>query len=652
MNLSKKGREITLYYLSGRSNELQANILYSSYGSHDLATRYSQIIDNLRKDEVKVLLEPIHDTNDKKAIEDLEYTRKLINLVRSSGRLIKMDWARIDALIEADPRNMASLLNFVTDEKGKQLMHELAQRKYMTMDECWHKLGFKSALKYEKSYYYYEYDLPKMWRESKQTKFLDYVANYHYGPLYTNKPGENRYNAKETIFLVPKKNLIVWDISTRYDGVPIMKGLDIIDNTKLEIFKGADFLSQLPIFSGMKTAGVIKAGVTKVPISVAKKISTLMTLKNLPKFEYTLSDRSYILADLGAYASPETKSTSKKKQAKESSSSNGNYSENLLRAMYDCIFDYDSAFLKYLLSCSVSNLAKFAVEDLVYIMTEILKVIPLLMKSLPVSSDNNSNGAWVSIDSVLDYIIYEEVNSGYWYSTLKFGKYDDVSKTENLSYPDFYPRFKLPIIRGVLQMLAAMGLLDMAYTKDLEKPELRYVRITNAGLWIADRVKELTIEMQKIDDGLNFDPDSLMITIRDTNSPNLALLDDLTEKVTSNRYKITESSIVRNCKTTLELDQRVKRLQNYLLRGEKSDSLQRMISNVYSKVNKVKPTTGDAYYCMDVDPNDKELHKLLISNPQIRKNTLRVEGWKLLVKKSFHSTFLDKLRQSGYLTEN
>jgi len=651
MNLSKKGTEITLFYLPKRNNEIQANILYGNCGSHDLATRYSQIIENLRKDAVKILLEPIYATNAKKAIEDLEYTRNLVNLVMSSGRLIKMDWARIDALIEADPRNMASLLNYLTNETGKKLMHELAQRKCMTINECWKKLGFKSELKFEKSYFYYELDLPKMWRESKQTNFLKSVVNYYYGPHYANLPGENIYNVKETIFLVPKKDLIIWDITTRYDGAPIMHGLDDIDDAGLDIFNGGDFLSQLPIFSGLKTAGIVKAGATKVPISVAKKISSLMTLKSLPKFEYTLCDRSSILADLGAYASPEAVSAAKKLNAQESASYEDNYSENLLKAMYVCIFDYDSKFLKYLLSCSVSHLAKYAIENLVFIMTQILKTIPPLMKNLPVSSENASNGSWVSIDSVMDYIIFEEANSGYWYPTLKFNKYDYVSKTANFSYPDFYPRFKLPIIMGVFQMLAAMGLLDMAYTKDAEKPKLKYLRITNAGLWIANRVKELKIEMQPVDDGLNFDAESLMITIRDTNSPNLALLDDLTEKVTNNRYKITESAILRDCKTALELNERVKRLQNYLLHGEKSDSLQLMISNINSKINKVKPTTGEAYYCMDVDPNDKDLHKLLISNPQIRKNTLRVEGWKLLVKKNFYSTFLDKLRQAGYLTE-
>ncbi len=652
MSLSKKETEITLFYLSKRNNEIQANILYGNYGSHDLATRYSRIMENLRRDEVKILLEPIHDKNDKKGIEDLEYTRKLVNLVMSTGKLIKMDWARIDALIEADPRNMASLLNYMTDETGKNLMHELAQRKCMTIDECWQKLGFKSKLKFEKSYYFYELDLPKMWRDSKQTNFLKYVVNYYYGPFYTNLPGENRYNVKETIFLVPKKDLIIWDISTRYGGAPTLQGLDNIDNTGLDVFNGGDFLSQLPIFSGMKTAGIVKAGATKVPISVAKKISSLMTLRSLPKFEYTLCDRSSILADLGAYASPETISAAKKKNAIESASYDDNYSENLLRAMYGCIYDYDSKFLKHLLSCSASHLTKFAVDNLVWIMTEILKAIHPLMKNLPVSSENASNGAWVSIDNVLDYIVFEEANTGYWYSTIKFNKYDDVSKTENFSYPDFYPRFKLPIIQGIFQMLAAIGLLDMAYTKDTERPKLRYVRITNAGLWIANRIKELTIEMQKIDDGLHFDSESLMITISDTNSPNLALLDDLAEKVTNNRYKITESSILRDCKTAMELNERVKRLQKYLLDGEKSASLDLMIAKIYSKVNKVKHSTGDAYYCMDVDPDDKGLHKLLISNSQIRKNTLRVEGWKLLVKKSFYSTFLDKLRQAGYLTES
>ena len=647
MNIFKRRKEITLYYPPKRINELQAHILYSNSDSHGLATRYSGILENMRKDGVKILLEPIHDSNDKSAIDDLEYTRKLVNLFMASNKLIKLDWARVDALIEVDPRNISTLLNFIAGESGKDIMHEIAQNKYMAIDECWKKLGNKTVLNFDRGYYYYESDLPKMWRDSRQTKFLNNVVNFESGPIYSDKPKENVYNAEQTVFLIPKKALVIWDISTRHNGKPTLRGIESIDDKECNIFSGADFLSQLPIFAGLKNSGIIKAGVTKVPISVAKKISSLMTLKSLPKFKYTISDRNYMLADLGGYASPEAVATARKK-AKLADADN--YAENLLRSMYACIFDDNANFMKYLLSDSASKLSKNATESLVYILTQIFKAVNRLMQAMPTAAENRDEGAWVSFQDVIDFIEYDYATSGnYWKPTLKFNMYDVISRSENFSYPDFYPRFQMPMIQGIFQMMAAMGMMDLAYTKHTA---LKYLRITNAGLWITDRVKQLKIEMQKVDDGLVFDPDTLMFTIRDTNSPNLALLDDLADKVTTNRYKVTQTSLLRDCKTHAELSARVERLQKYLLGGDKSPVLERLISKLYKGVNKVHVTTGQQYICMDVDPNDKELHQFLISTPIIRKNTLRVEGWKLLVKKSFYSAFINKLKEAGYLTES
>lgn len=217
-----------------------------------------------------------------------------------------------------------------------------------------------------------------------------------------------------------------------------------------------------------------------------------------------------------------------------------------------------------------------------------------------------------------------------WPIWIHFGRYDEVSKSADISYPEVYERIKNPVIDGVLQMFASMGLLDFAYrSPEGGGAEIKYLRITNAGLWTTGRIESLKIQKIKVDDGFYFDPDTLMITIRDTESPNIAYLNDLAEKITPNRYKITEASLLRQCKTKTELTTRVGRLCDFVLDGQKSDSLDLLIASLYSKVNKVKPADYSSYELFDVDPDDAALHRFLSSNPAVRKNTLRVEGWKL-----------------------
>lgn len=638
-------KEITIYYPPKNWLENRAKELDRSYNKQTLESKYSYTFKMMSRQDTDVLLKPIEEvpTNAK----DEEYAKKLINLfIKEGGAKLKLDWARINALLDCDPRNLIGIVDFAVYSTAPDMLLKLARLHCMTMGEAWKILGNKSDLKEERGYYSYYYGIepPKQWKLSVATLNLDMMVNYVYAPEKSDKPGQNPYRAKDIFYLLPKPELIIWNFYKRYGIDSSLIPVKEIEDG-LKIYNGSDFISQIPIFEGMKTAGIIKAGATKVSISVAKKIASLMPLKSLPRVEYAMIDRCYILAFLGAYA------TIPDKDKKNSSDIKG-IAETYLKAMYDKVRIDDEKVLKMYLSESTPKIGKRYLETMLYSARCMVEYIKNIFNKLPVDADNN--GLWVRYDNVVDWVEYVEAcetSRVNWLGTsnsfveLDYGNY--------LYYPDYYSRLKMPVIDGALQIFASLGLIDFAYENiDDNHQEIRYVRITNAGLWIAKRTKDLKVEIKKVDDGLHFDSETLMITIRDTNSPNYALLEDLTEKISAKRYRITEGALLRGCKTLPELISREKRLKDYLLKGAESTNLTILTSKVYCKVNKVKPTEDDEYYCMDVDPNDKELHALITGNAQIRKNTLRVEGWKLLVKKHFYSTFLEKLRQAGYLTES
>lgn len=639
--------EVTLYYPSKSWIETRAKQLDDAYSIRSLESKYSSLLSVLRKKDVGVNLEPIPGVEDN--VDNLLYVRKIVNLMQESKQKLKRDWARINALIDCDARNLSALILFLTDSTGEKIMHELAKTKCLTMQSVWNKLGFHSKLKFNKNYnYYYSYyiDIPNEWRESTKTKFLKFVSETKLGPV-EDKNNTKASNSK-TYYLLPNADLICWDIMSRHKGMPLLAAQKV-DEENLMIFEGMDFIAQIPVFYGLKTAGVVKPGATKVPVSAGKKVASIMSLAPLPKIGYTVCDRPYILAMTGAYAKT---TNSAKGKSKAKGNEEVSDTDRLLKGMYQRIFTVDDAIVRYLLSESVAKPTKYTLDCLYYRYKLILELYLKLLNSLPMTSDGSEKGEWVKFDTVLDWLLYMEAIYTENVNWVSIDRSDNISTQVDLSYPDLYPRIKYPVIFGVMQLLAAMGLIDLAYNEDDEGASIKFLRITNAGLWATDRIKKLKVETRKMDDGLHFDPDSLMITIRDTNSPNYVLLSDLTEKVTPNRFKITEAAILKGCKTFAEMKVRIDRLKDYVLGGEESPKLSILIGRLYGRLNKVKITTDEEYICMDVDPDDKNLHQLLSNTSIIRKNTLRVEGWKLLVKKSFYSTLLEKLRQGGYLTES
>lgn len=636
---------ITIYYPPKNWLENRAKELDRSYNKQTLESKYSYALKMMNRQNTDILLKPVEAVPT--GAKDEEYAKKLINLfIKEGGAKLKLDWARINALLDCDPRNLIGIVDFAVYTTAPDMLLKLARLHCMTMSKAWKLLGNKSDLKEERGYYSYYYGVepPKQWKLSVATLNLDLMVNYAYAPEKSDEPGQNPYRAKDIFYLLPKAELIIWNFYKRYgidsSLIPIKKIED-----GLKIYSGSDFISQIPIFEGMKTAGIIKAGATKVPITVAKKIANLMTLESLPRVEHAMIDRCYILAYLGAYVAIPANNN-------KNSSDLEAMAKTYLKAMYDKVRINDEKVLKMYLAESTPKIGKRCLETMLYSAGSMVEYMKNIFNKLPVDAENN--GLWVRYDNVVDWVEYVEAcetSRVNWLGTSN--SYVELDNGNYLYYPDYYTRLKMPVIDGTLQMFASLGLIDFAYENiDDDHQEIRYVRITNAGLWIAKRTKGLNVEIPKVDDGLHFDPETLMITIRDTNSPNYALLEDLTEKISAKRYRITEGALLRGCRTLPELISREKRLKDYLLKGAESTNLTILTGKLYSKVNKVKPTEDDEYYCMDVDPDDKELHALITGNAQIRKNTLRVEGWKLLVKKHFYSTFLEKLRQAGYLTES
>lgn len=224
------------------------------------------------------------------------------------------------------------------------------------------------------------------------------------GPKPDYSEDSNPYAADEEFYLLPKAELIVWDFIKRFGAPDNLKPVEEIED-HLVVYRGIDFISNIPVFEGLKMAGIIKAGTGKVPVSVAKKLAGVMSLSALPVLEYSLSDRYSILANLGAYAII----SGEKGRPAESSLSLPELAGVYLKAMYSAINLSNAALLKLVMYESVPRLSKRVLDMIGYNATIMAHIGRQMLRILPV--DDNSVGKWVTYDNVVAWMEFREATT-------------------------------------------------------------------------------------------------------------------------------------------------------------------------------------------------------------------------------------------------
>lgn len=202
--------ELTMFYTSRKEIEARASILYDHCSKQQLESRYGKLIANINRKDIGILLERSDSTGvkEKDDLKDLEYARKILTLFQGNSQKIKMDWARLNALVECDSRNIASIIDGLMNDTQKDILRRLVEKKCMSIQECWRLLGFKSELKVSEYRYYFGYELPREWTHTSKTNFLDNFVNIVSGPVYEKGKPNSRYGgSSKTFYLIPREPL-------------------------------------------------------------------------------------------------------------------------------------------------------------------------------------------------------------------------------------------------------------------------------------------------------------------------------------------------------------------------------------------------------------------------------------------------------------
>lgn len=210
-----------------------------------------------------------------------------------------------------------------------------------------------------------------------------------------------------------------------------------------------------------------------------------------------------------------------------------------------------------------------------------------------------------------------------------------------------------PYIEGLLASMVAIGALEAEI--EPSHPEdagyfsrMRHVRLTGLGRYLLGLTKKYKLEYKdRFSHQFDLVEGSMLIYSRIPDTPYIQWLKEIGTQV-GRYWRVDTRSFLNGCMNLDDLEHRIDQFHNII-----SDNPGQMWTDFFNKLKKnasngILPYEGPRMQIMSVDPNNKELHKLLASKP-ICDKVVRCEGYNILVPVLEYEEFRKFMVAHGYL---
>lgn len=541
-------------------------------------------------------------------------------------------------LFFGEQSNVLALADVMLPVKEYQLAKEIVEKGAMCLADLPTKLSWPE---YKPSYWGDNLDSKtwERWQDSETTSILSMMSGRLSGaaPQMMTK---RSYYVPNFPYIIPESSMIQMVTGKE---CPKLIGTEIPDpkTQNFTYFCGDDLFGNEETLQNLILSGVLQSGKTKIGINVIKKFSSLITLRQFPENAKTVMSRNEYVAKaaLLTFGEPSSMSLPDKPLT----------DDKFLKDIYSNIQVTKRYMLMDILSGSVKNLQ----YEFYYAKHNALSFLNFAITNTLIECDVYLKNQWVDFKDFVTRVNYNFSlkKFGYIYPDT-FSLRPDNVKDENgapLPVTDFKSHFHDRILSAMIEGLAAIGGLELLFNSD---GEISYLKLSEAGKWYLGFSKEMPQPKVSVNlkEALEIDDHTGLILIKNPNFPYINLLPEFAEKMTDTRYCFSEKAFLKKCDNPEVLSAKIKRFKMFIL-PEPGPSIQGRIDKMLSNCDLVKKTTGGStYQLFDIDPKNSRLHNIIVEDKEIRKNTLRVEGCKLLVKTKFIPEFLDKLKENGFLT--
>lgn len=614
-DMSDKRPEKIIYAPEGIENEQIVSSLMHGYDLSKLQEAAYEVRENFKKYKLVAL-----DKDGKK------YEPAPIALMFSNKKKLKKDYAAYLAIMKHT--NNFSLYYEEWSKPVKELFKQTAANHYILHTDATMILGEPSI---KESRYF--------WDNPTINQKLD---NW-YGTIEAKAPitNKNTYEHSNYYLELADNSYYVLTLPSLFpELMNIEKCEELPDAEAYKTYSGENTIfTVVPIMSSLFDSGQLNLGRNKLPASELKKTSKLLKLP-----EFFTDDNKYFsnicasfvlnfytIYRMDLYNNDMTETQDLLKDLFKNLNEMQEYLMPILlphiTGLRKNLFNYCSC--GYLINILQSVLKKFHKEE------------------------------WLPIDKLLFHcrVSPQKTESQFllfYCSDLFKAKFCNDYDGKEIYCDDIIQELTYPYLKAALFMMAAFGFVEIAYK---EKPDegatsyydtLAYVRLTNLGLYALDikrkyvRTKEAEIHYFELD------TEHLIIKSLVDNNPYESLLSNMSTAISKKMHKVSYESFLNGCEKLQDINSKIDFFKEYISSQDLPDNWVQFFKDIKKRCKPMK-APKKKYSLLQIPTDDKELQHIILTEPTIRKYTLKAEGFILLVETNYKSKVVEALKKYGYL---
>lgn len=589
------------------------------------------MLNKMRLDEVEALAEPYYKFAKKHRCYVLDKKGNknypaITDMVLNDTKMLKKDWVKLYASL--NNLNNFAILYQGMNKKEQELFQYVLCHHYIPEERAKEILGRKTIT--ERKYYYWD-DEAEPVGDLKQLYTVERAkssySRYRKGNYLELKEG--MYSKFLPIFYEDMKN------------VPVKKKLSKEEKKGLTIYSCEnDIFMQMPILSSLYDSKQIPFGRSKVSTASTKKAAKMINIKEFfPNGDKDTSmlAATYLINSYSLYYEYHKKS--KKMETPDILRDlivENNFEDNILISL---LLPQITGFRKSMLEASMG----------LNFMGDILGTF--------IELDDKE---WIEIDKFCFRMrtFSEESEENYLIFYV-----DDINKVDLFNQYDkkdvyienFYREISIPLIKSYLFMMAALGLVEIAYSEVSADDKnvvscfdgLKYVRLTNLGKYALSITDKYVRSKEEDVTYFELDAESLIIKSLVDVNPYESLLGNLAEHISKKMYKVTPESFLKDCDSKKDIENKIALFKDYVC-DNPSANWKAFFKQMLDRSNPMlKPKKK--YLLLQLPAENKELQRIVLSDPNIRKYILKAEDYHILVEQDNYKKFCDILKKYGYL---
>lgn len=266
--------------------------------------------------------------------------------------------------------------------------------------------------------------------------------------------------------------------------------------------------------------------------------------------------------------------------------------------------------------------------------------------------------SWIKAQELLEYLQHKEGAIDYW-NTYRRSTLVNKWKGEEVTMEYYYREEVKSLYLGFLFLMGAYGLLELAYTpmeKSATTPfeNLQYIKLTPLGTYVfgdKDSYEPTTDESQGRKSYFDLDERMLIVRALQEDNPYEAFLANLSTYIGQRRYRVSQSSVLSNCKDEKDVENSIRFFKQFICR-EPPLIWQEFFRSLLDRTNALIPISEEKYMIFQIAPQKQELLRLIASDPEIRKCICRAENYLVLVEKAKLNKFISLLKGHGYMFDS